>query len=179
MRRHNNCIRVVLCLSVLVLAVFDLSCNESLPPHEDPKSLFQGTLKAEYHPGVVYGGSQLWIYLYVINTFDETLQNYGMMKGTLDIVLSRDPNYHRSVSLDWANLVNGVTTDPRTGQIVVNREDTVTLLYKWDFVDDNGVWLPSTVFRGFEKVIISGTFQVFDKTGLVDFNRIYYDFSYH
>ena len=170
---------MLLCFSVLMLAVFNLSCDESLPPREDPKSLFRGTLKVEFHPGKVYGGSELWIYLYAINTFDETLQNNERMKGTLDIVLSRDPDYHRSVSLDWTNLVHGVTRDPRTGQIVVARGDTMMLLYKWDFFDDNGVWLPNSIFRGFERVIISGVFQVFDKTGLVDFNRIEYEFTYY
>ena len=175
---------------VLLLPFFFTSCDEPLPPHEDPKSLFQGELNPEYR--YIASGSQLWINIFAINTFDETLQAPARLEGTVEIVLERAPEYRKTIALDRTLLVNPSILSQWTGQVTVNAGDTVQFRYRWNFVDDNGIYLPSKVFKKIhdpdfpdifyadpEKFIIKGSLQVFDKIGQVTFQTVNYVVNYY
>lgn len=171
-------------------AVFLCACDETLPPHDEPLSLFEGTLNPEYH--YLGAGSQLWIHLDIRNIFDETLQARERLTGTLEITLQRDPQYHRTVALTGDLVVASPGTTRWNGEMTVNRGDTLKLLYKWDFADDDGVYLPATVFHrhgepGFpdiyvadpEVFLLKGSFQVFDRTGQLTFATVEYPITYY
>jgi hypothetical protein len=173
---------------ILLLPIFFTSCDESLPLHEDPKSLFRGELNPEYR----YIAGQLWINIFAINTFDETLQAPARLEGTMEIVLERAPEHRKTIALDRTLLVNPSILSQWTGQVTVNAGDTVQLRYRWNFVDDNGISLPDKVFKKIhdpdfpdiyyanpEKFIIKGSFQVFDKIGQVTFQTVNYIVNYY
>jgi hypothetical protein len=114
------------------------------------------------------------------------------LTGILEIILPRDPYYRRTVSLTSDLMVASAGVTRWYDQVTVNLGDTLKLLYKWDFVDDNGNYLPMTVFHmhgepGFpdilvadpETFLIKGSFQVFDKTGQLTFQSTQYLLTYY
>ncbi len=175
---------------ICALALFVSSCDESLPLYTEPPTPFKGTIDPEYRWGGL--GSQLWIHINVRNTFDETLQDRERLTGTLEIILARDPQYHKTVTLNGDFIVNSPGVTRQNGQVTVNQGDTLKLVYKWDFFDDDGTYLPQKVFHvhgepGFpdilvadpETFVLKGSFQVFDKMGQLTFLPVEYVLTYY
>jgi hypothetical protein len=172
---------------LLLLSCMGVSCNESLPSYEEPKSLFAGTLTPEFRYR-----SGLWVHIDVRNTFDETLQGRERLTGTLEIVLMRDQQYRKTVALNSDFIVASAGVTRSYDQVTVNWGDTLKLLYKWDFYDDNGNFLPVDVFHvhgepGFPDILVAdpelflirGSFQVFDKRGQLTFQSTQYLLTYY
>jgi hypothetical protein len=191
--------RIPALLSVALVLALSLSCNESLPPYDIPTTLFTGTIR----PIFVQRGSHLWVILTVQNTFDETLQDVPSLKGSLEIVLARDPSIHKTVTLDSRNLLyhfNALLGYPSYanvpnlagGVLTINPRDSVCFFYDWTFTSDDSVYLPTKVFHMHEDPVYPGNFiadpeifilrgyvQVFTKTGLVTFNPVNYVLNFY
>jgi hypothetical protein len=191
--------RILPLLSLAIVLVLSLSCDESLPPYDTPATLFRGTIR----PMFVQQGSHLWVILTVQNTFDETLQDVPSLKGSLEIVLARDPSIHKTVTLDSKDLLyhfNGLLGYPNYanvpnltgGVLTINPKDSVRFFYDWTFTSDDGVYLPTKVFHMHEDpkypgnfiadpetLILRGYVQVFTKTGLVIFEPVNYVLNFY
>lgn len=192
--------RIPRLVSVALVLVLSLSCDESLPPYDVPSNLFRGTIR----PTFIQLGSHLWIILTVQNTFDETLQDVANLKGSLEIVLARDPSIHKTVTLDSRNLLyhfnerlgyplyaNVPAIDQR-GILTINSKDSVRFFYDWTFMSDDSLYLPTQVFRMHEDTrypgnfiaepetfILKGYVQVFTRTGLVIFEPVQYVLNFY
>lgn len=177
---------------IFSLVLWNISCDESLPPHEEPHSLFTGNLRIVYFNNTAKGTiNELRIYLDARNVFDETLEDSAGLQGTLEIIVARDPVYRKTVMLSSANLVAGGSYDPRTGQLTIDSGDSLTLMYTWNFIDDNGYSIPRDV-SGLKKdpqcptrtyappeiLIIRGSLLVFRRIGQTTFSPIQYVLNY-
>lgn len=128
-----------------MVTALDLSCNETLPTHTDPRDLFR-TTRTAYFYAPKNELPQLWISLMVRTGFDETLQDTTDLQGSIGISLGRDTRYHKTVALDLSNLITTNVYDPKTHLLTINSGDTLVFLYRWDFHDDDGTFLPTSVF---------------------------------
>lgn len=166
-------VRNVLCLS---LTVFSLSCKEPLPPHEDPRNVFDGTIDAEY----VYApdDNSLKIRFAIKNKFDETLQGKASLTGSIQISLRRIPDRKRTFSLSSANLIQARNYNPNSRELTIDPGDSIRLAVSWNFVDDKGIDLRQGVFQYVidptcptyrrialrEILIVKANLTVFDRT---------------
>ena len=170
-----------------IVAICLVSCNESLPPYAEPKVPFNGVISVRYQSNV----QTLSITLTVKSTFDETLQDTAGLTGTLQISMANAPEYSKTVTIDRKIITTYGALDPQTGLLTFDSGDSVTVLYKWNFVTDNGTALPSDVFvqqpdpqfpgrtiSPPETFIVTGVVQVFKRFGQVTFSPIQFVMNY-
>ncbi len=128
----------------IIILVLSLSCDESLPPRQDPSDLFKAQLQEFY----VYtqNANSVIVNLVAVNNFDETLSDRMALTGTIVITSNRDTSVHKTFQLAPTNLVHG-TYDPAKGTLTVNPGDYVQIQVTWDFTDDEGGSLPNYFFQ--------------------------------
>jgi hypothetical protein len=128
----------------IVILVFSLSCDESLPPRQNPSELFTAHLQGYY----VYTqfANNVVINLIAVNNFDETLSDRVGLTGTIVITSNRDSSVHKTIQLSLSNMIHG-TYDPVKGTLTVNPVDSVVIQVTWDFTDDEGGSLPNYFFQ--------------------------------
>lgn len=128
----------------IIILVFSLSCDESLPPRQDPSELFKAHLQGYY----VYTqfANNVVINLIAVNNFDETLSDRVGLTGTIVITSNRDTSVHKTFQLSLSNMIHG-TYDPVKGILTVNPGDSVVIQIMWDFTDDEGGSLPNYFFQ--------------------------------
>lgn len=180
-------------LLTVAIATLSLSCNESLPTHVNPNDLFRGETSVFFYApkNSLAGSPQLWVYLVIKNDFDEALQDTSALLGSIDISLDRDPHYHKTASLDLSNLLTTDAFDPKTRLLTIGSGDTLALLYRWNFVDDNGIYLPDDVFhlqkdsqcptRVFaspESFTVKGSLRLYKSTAPINNPELHYVLSY-
>ncbi len=166
----------VLFIALANLGLSRFSCDESLPPHNEPGTLFNGAISARY----VSKNQTLLINLTVKNIFDETLQDTANLTGSIQIVMSGAPEFHRAITIDRSRLTSRTQINPGSNVLTVNSGDSLTFSYQWDFTTDDNVRLPSDVFVKVPDTQFAGRFvslpvsfllsasiQVFTRTSLV------------
>ncbi|HTP12547.1 MAG TPA: hypothetical protein VMM37_02930 [Bacteroidota bacterium] len=152
--------------------------------------MFEGSLQ----PVIVNsakGGPVLKVYFTATNTFTETLQSHGALTGTISIVLASDTSYHRTIQLDSSYLVTAQNLDPRTGLVTLDPGASLLFLAIWDFTDDYGHLIPGNGFlvapdpacptlvvADPQLLILTCTFQVFDRVGQVVVQPVRYELAY-
>ena len=126
------------------LVVFSVSCDESLPPRQDPSGLFSLQVQQNY----LYDANDnnLLISLFAFNNFDETLSDRMFLSGTVVITSNRDTSVHKTYQLSALNLIHG-TYDASKGILTINPGDFAELRVDWDFTDDSGLSLDSYFFQ--------------------------------
>jgi hypothetical protein len=126
------------------LLVFSFSCDESLPPRQDPSNLFRVYLQQFY----IYTQfeNDVTVNLVAINDFDETLSERVGIDGSIVITSDRDSSVHKTFQLSLTNLIHG-NYNPVKGVLTIDPGDSVILQVKWDFTDDSGGSLMSDFFR--------------------------------
>ena len=135
---------VVLLASLLVLT--SLSCNEDLPPYQEPEVLLKATVEGEYWLSV--DDHSLRIYVRITNTYDETLEGKASLTGSVVATFARDPSIHKTIPLTSSNLFSGDYSPDETLRIDPGK--SIVLRAVWQFsgdkvIDDNGRDL---AFRG-------------------------------
>lgn len=133
-------------LFLLTCGVLALSCNESLPPYNDPGHVFEGQLLARYT--LTLNENSLKVEFRFTNVFDETLNGVADLQGSGLITLKRKPTVRKTFTITSAHLVSGKYV-PSTRVLTIDPGDTVRLIYTWDFRDDAGNDLRSTEFTYF------------------------------
>jgi hypothetical protein len=130
--------------SILVLLVFAVSCDESLPPRQDPSNLFSTQLAASYL--YTADSNNVIINLVATNNFDETLSDVMSLEGTVVITSIRDTSVHQTIHLSRANLIQG-KYDPLKNTLTIDPGSTVIIQVSWDFTDDAGRSLTTDFFH--------------------------------
>ena len=131
------------CGAVLIIG----SCNESLPPYQDPTGYLQGSILETYV--LAHQNNYMGVHVRIANVFDETLEGPVRLVGQLQIRSVRDPSIVKTVSLSVLNLTRAKHYDASSSRLAIDPSDTVQLSYSWDFIDDNGRDLRTAFFRFF------------------------------
>jgi len=132
------------CALSLTMSLGFIGCDETLPLYRDPRDVFKGEIRGRY--ALSRTENSVRIDLFVINTFDETLEAKGILEGTGTITAKRDVRFRRTFKLTPANWARG-KFNPSTGKLTMNPNDTLVLIYTWDYRDDAGRDLREDLFR--------------------------------
>ncbi len=127
------------------VALYLLGCDESLPPRDNPTVLFQGDASFLYMYSLYENDFQ--VFIDVKNIYGETIQDTALVRGTLEIILKRDPRYRKTASLSISNLVGTPQYDPLTNSLTIDPGKSVTFLSKWDLIDDDSVDLRTAIYH--------------------------------
>ena len=174
---------------LLALFFYSGSCNESLPPYDEPQRLFDATVTGDYT--LTASDNSMKVYVTVRNTFDETLQARFALGGEVDIVSARDPSVRKTFFLTPGIIMSIPGYDPRTGILTIDPGGTVSLGISWDLVDDSGNDLRASFFRYVEDpacslrclayaedFVLSGNVQLLERTGPVLFGPVVYSLCF-
>ena len=123
------------------------SCNESLPPYEDPSGYLQGSLLETYV--LAHQNNYMGVHVRITNVFDEALDGPVQFQGQVQIRSVKDPSIVKTVSFSALNLTKAKHYDAASSRLTIDPGDTVQLSYSWDFIDDNGRDLRTSFFRFF------------------------------
>lgn len=121
-----------------------LSCREHLPAYEDPTDL----LEANIHATFVYRSDLTAVYmtLVLVNRYDETLEDVLDLEGTITVTLLRDASTVRTFTLTPAQLAAS-GYEPNSRRLRIDPGRSVTLQVLYDFRDDSGRDLTTSVLR--------------------------------
>jgi hypothetical protein len=170
---------------LLVLAAFCVSCDESLPPREPPRSYVVGAVSVigegeniqifNEAPINVTGGFEVRIR----NVYDEVLQDSVGGLVTLDVWLKGHPEVNATVKLSEANLRNwGIIS----GHILTLPTDSAAVFVgQWSHKADNGTpfWAYAAIWAAVTPggepycqsepvtIVVHGSAQLFKAVGPV------------
>lgn len=125
---------VVLAMLAIALMFSSHSCDEPLPPYQDPQKLFEARIDGEYWLSDTE--HSLRVYLRVTNVFDETLEGPASLNGSIVISSAKYPNVQKTLLLSRLNLTNPRGYDPNTGSLRIDSKETMIFRATWDFVED-------------------------------------------
>jgi len=144
MHSHTSIPLVLVFCGIMILTG---SCNESLPPYENPSNYLQGSILETYV--LAHQNNYMGVHVRIANVFDETLDGEVHLDGQLRIRSVTDPSIVKTVSLTALNLTRAKHYDAASSRLTIDPGDTVQLSYAWDFIDDNGRDLRTSFFRFF------------------------------
>ncbi len=124
--------------------VFWLSCDESLPPRQDPTDVFRLTVWPYY--AYTPADNAVVIHLVMVNNFDETLSGDAGIEGPWVVTSARDTAVHKTIHATLTDIIHA-DYNPYRGVLTVDPGDSVVLETSWDFTDDRGQSLTTGFFR--------------------------------
>ena len=149
-------VRLVVLIVVFCLAVVNLSCNDSLPAYNAPTDFLRASARNISPPDVFYSYVEFYndvdknpvnissapqtLFIDVVNTFDETLQDFPDVSGTLELTDPDVPNLIATIPLSVANLT-GIQYNSTTRLLTLNPGDTLKLRCSWRYKGDDGKWV--------------------------------------
>jgi hypothetical protein len=143
--RFINIVTILIAWIIFLWGVLSvISCDESLPPREDPKVLFKSSVSSLYEYTPWFNG--LIFFTDVTNIYHETVQDTAFVNGTLEVILKRDPQYRKTLTISQANLFATPMYTSSTGCFTIDPQKSVTFTNRWEYVDDNQVNLTESVF---------------------------------
>lgn len=126
----------------MVLLVFFASCEESLPPREDPPQVLTASLSVEPGPAILEdsisvgrGGT---INMDVTNLYDEVLQDTAQIRGTVDVWMRTDTTRRATIRFDERALLSGGALQHHVLTIRVNQK--IYFAHQWSHRTDDSVY---------------------------------------
>ena len=115
-------------------------CDETLPPRQDPNDFLQTKVTPIYE----YSRFDNAIYLDIVllNTYDETVEDFSVLSGQLTIRPVRFPSHVRTFDLSTASIVHATSYQPASKLLRADAGDSIVIRVRYDLRDDNGVYLP-------------------------------------
>lgn len=179
-------------LFAFLLLILSGSCEEQLPEYRDPRNALEESITGRYVLGI--SDNSMKIEVMVVNVYDETFEGKAVLQGSGSILLKRNQATAKTFTLTPANVSNG-KYNTATGILRMDPNDTLRLVFSWNFVADGGVDLRQTVFQYYpdptctfdqpvvimrriafqETFIIRATLRVFDK--IADLSGGPYEFT--
>ena len=169
-----------------LFAVCFVACSESLPPLKDPGSIFTASVSARYVLNIQ--DNSVVISVSIKSNYDETLQEKADILGSVNVIYRRDPEFARTMLIGVADLRTSGKYNPATGVLTVNPGDVLRFDVVWDFRDDDGVYVPDSLFQYYEDpecpfrcvaeeevFAIRGGIKLYDRVARVDGEMV--DFS--
>jgi hypothetical protein len=172
----------------MALAV-SMSCDESLPPYQNPSNVLEGKTRAQYV--LSYFENSMHVSLIVRNVYEETFQAQAVLNGTLVITAKRRPRIQKTFHLTANNITYAANYDKATRVLTIDPQDSVVFSSSWDFIDDAGEDLRLTFFRYVadtscygrviapdETFVLQGSVKVYDRLPDVSGGPIEYTFCH-
>jgi hypothetical protein len=127
----------------LVLSLFLIlsGCEETLPFRNDPTNSLIASVRKLYVYNTPIENS-LYIFLVVKNNYDETIESKAVIDGTLRIKWRPPADYtvgfvdEKNVKLTLKDIQTG-NYNEKTGLLLIGPNDSLVLMYRWDFVTDD------------------------------------------
>jgi hypothetical protein len=134
-------------LPVLCAMLF-ASCDEVLPPRDEPVDYLRISCSMEYYQSRFE--ESVYVTIRITNNYTEVFSDTTSIYGTLSFFKSDDASFQKHVDLTAADL-KSVYFNPLTGQYVASRADytagskvltipigqSAVLQYKWNLLSDN------------------------------------------
>jgi hypothetical protein len=173
-------LRTILLFALYIGILIGSSCDESLPPRNNPKIIFKGDLSCYYFYTLKENDCKFFID--VKNIYSETIQDTAIVQGTIEVILKRDPRYHKTIQLSLQNLTGMYVYDPSTNLLTIDPGKEEVFSATWDFIDDNQVDFTTAIFAysqdpncpgrfisQTETFIVKGTIQIIRGGEIVPF----------
>jgi hypothetical protein len=166
-----------------------MSCDEALPPYQDPRNVLEGIFRAQYI--LLMDDNSLHVRVVINNAYDETLQGPALMQGTVHITSKSDLSIEKTLQYSAANIVHHTAYNRTTGILTIDPKDSLVFEASWNFIDNAGgdvrqrlfqyVPDPSCGFRSIaleETFVLRGSFKVFERTSEVNVGPTEYSFCH-
>jgi hypothetical protein len=136
-----------------VLSLFLLSCDEELPPQNNPLNLFvvSSSVQYRYVPETRPTQSYLDIFIVYKNLYDETLDDVAAMKGTVSIEWIALPEERGAITpvrtdqLTMDNLFYAEGYNFSNNRLSIDPGDSIVLRYRWNLRTDDSTNLMGQV----------------------------------
>ncbi len=177
MMKQFDCVARQYMVLVIVAASFFAfdSCEESLPPRNDPPKVLAVSLSAYYAYG--YNTNELRLTVDVVNIYDETLADTAAITGAVEIVWTRLPQYRKTFVLSPKSMVYYHGFNPSTGELAFDPGDTLRFNYAWDFTTDDSVSIlddfqynpscPGRRIANSEILLLQSSVRIFSKVATI------------
>jgi hypothetical protein len=125
---------MVYSLGILIVLSFSLSCDETLPPRDEPRQALETSAIAVEGTVVVRGGVTDGLngafIMKVKNVYSEVLQGEEYVHGDVDVWLRDLPEQRTTVRATRSNLTNPNLV--AAGLVTLGPDTTATLLTRWN-----------------------------------------------
>ena len=143
--------RLLYC-SIAAIVLFG-GCDEELPPVNNPKDLFLSSVSSQYQYTADTKPTQSSVDVYIVykNFFDETLEDFASLKGTVKIEWLASPEErgaiipYRTDVLTADNLFQASGYNFATNRLSIDPGDSIILRYRWDLKTDDSTNLMTQV----------------------------------
>jgi hypothetical protein len=179
----------ILCIPLLATLLFN-SCEESLPPRDEPIDYFVATCSCNYFRNTFGTVEYIIVSVVVRNMYSETFSATPSILGNVMISWKNDSRYSKHGTFTAGAIVKPVFFDPFTGKNVTTRSeydpvknvltipvgDSVNFEYTWPFVADDSTDVrrlfffppdqpnPETVLSEVETFIVSADVRLYKST---------------
>jgi len=109
---------------ILTLGVLPLSCDETLPPREEPRDFLTAeltgesrTLQVRVYPDSIIDGVQQSLHIRVMNLYEEVLQDTAKVNGSAEVWMTNTPSQMVVLQGDHFNLIG--PTQVRNGLLTL------------------------------------------------------------
>jgi hypothetical protein len=150
-----------------------MSCDESLPPYQNPSNVLEGNAKAEYV--LSYAENSMHVSFTVKNVYEETFQDQAPLNGTLVMTSKRDSTVQKTFHLTPDNITYAANYSKETRILTLDPGDSVVLSSTWNFIDDAGEDLRLRFFRYAPDTSCSGRYIAPDETFVLQGSMKVYD----
>jgi hypothetical protein len=138
---------------IVVLPVIFSACDEELPPQNNPENLFISSASSQYQYVSDSKPTQSSIDIYVVykNFYDETLDDFASLKGTIKVEWLAAPEErgaiipYRTDQLTIDNLFHANGYNFSTNRLSIDPNDSIILRYRWNLKTDDSTNLMSQV----------------------------------
>jgi hypothetical protein len=145
-------------LSILSLTFLSLSCDESLPPRDDPADYF----KSDFYivPQINIHTDEIWVDIYFVihNTYSETFSDTASFDGDVTIYWLKDPTIKKTFPIQVKNIYIGSHYDTATSTTIASQTrynsstkiltipggDSVNFRLRWNYISDSSYFIPDT-----------------------------------
>jgi hypothetical protein len=129
-------------LSIFCLLLSGFSCEESLPPHEEPRDFLESTYTVtesvvEIRDSMVQNAAGTFV-ISVKNVYVEVLQDEEFARGEVDVWLRDQPQQHGRILATRRDLTN--QTLVYGGILTLRPNETATFLKQWQHRTTEGRW---------------------------------------
>ncbi len=134
---------------ILILPLLFTACDEELPPQNNPENLFISSAASQYQYVSDSKPTQSSIDVFIVykNLYDETLDDFASMKGTIKIEWLALPeergafNPVRTDQLTIDNLFHANGYSFSTNRLAIDPNDSIVLRYRWNLKTDDSTSL--------------------------------------
>jgi len=134
---------------VLLFPLLFMACDEELPPVNNPQDLFSGTATVQYRydPTVRPTTSSIDIYIVIKNYYDETLDDFAALNGSIRIEWLAPSEERGSIvpvrtdQLTTGNLFAAKGYNYLNNRLSIDPGDSIVLRYRWNLKTDDSTSL--------------------------------------